>query len=274
MRAATWLLDAWVRDFAQVLEMMTGQSCRIGWSAAASLPDDTTVWWRQSFSVCPEAPLFAGASARAWSDLGALALRAAGVELFEQSEAKSTYLEIIRQTMSSVASAIGSRLQKSIEATEGTVLSSPRPGQAVLIDVSGEGIDTELWLLLTSDFLSAIESPAAVAQSAPVQGATTSDVPAANQKTMEFLLDVELPVSLSFGNATMPLKDVLKLTTGAVVELDRHPDEPVDVIVNNTVIARGEVVVVEGNYGVRISQIINRQQRLALRGGERPPALR
>ena len=84
----------------------------------------------------------------------------------------------------------------------------------------------------------------------------------ANSKTFELLLDVELPVSVSFGRAQVPLKDVLKLTTGSIVELNRSIVEPVEVIVNNCVIARGEVVVVEGNFGVRIHQVISRQERL------------
>ena len=75
-------------------------------------------------------------------------------------------------------------------------------------------------------------------------------------------MDVELPVSVSFGRAQVALKDVIKLTTGSIVELNRSIAEPVEVIVNNCVIARGEVVVVEGNFGVRIQQVISRQERL------------
>jgi flagellar motor switch protein FliN/FliY len=62
---------------------------------------------------------------------------------------------------------------------------------------------------------------------------------------------------------------VLKLTAGSVVELNRQPEEPVDIIVNDFVIARGEVVVVDGNYAVRIQEIVSRQQRLGLREGGR-----
>ena len=80
--------------------------------------------------------------------------------------------------------------------------------------------------------------------------------------TMELLLDVELPVSISFGKTEILMKDVLKLTTGSIVELNRGVNEPVEVLVNHCLIARGEVVVVEGNYGVRIQQIVNRQDRL------------
>ena len=73
---------------------------------------------------------------------------------------------------------------------------------------------------------------------------------------------MELPVRVSFGKAVLPLKDVLKLTTGSIVELNRSVNEPVDILVNNCVIARGEVVVVDGNYGVRLNQIVSRQDRI------------
>jgi flagellar motor switch protein FliN/FliY len=79
---------------------------------------------------------------------------------------------------------------------------------------------------------------------------------------MDLLLDVQLPVSVSFGQSQLPLRDVIKLTTGSIIELNRTISEPVEVIVNNCIIARGEVVVVEGNFGVRIQQVVSRQERL------------
>ena len=94
----------------------------------------------------------------------------------------------------------------------------------------------------------------------PEPEATTSE--SSSSKTFDLLLDVELPVSVSFGRAQVALKDVLKLTTGSIVELNRGVSEPVEVIVNNCVVARGEVVVMDGNYGVRIHQIISPQERL------------
>jgi flagellar motor switch protein FliN/FliY len=79
---------------------------------------------------------------------------------------------------------------------------------------------------------------------------------------MDLLLEIELPVSISFGKINLPMRDVLKLTTGSIVELDRDVNEPVEILVNRCLIARGEVVVVGGNYGVRIQQIASRQDRL------------
>jgi flagellar motor switch protein FliN/FliY len=75
-------------------------------------------------------------------------------------------------------------------------------------------------------------------------------------------MEVELAVSVSFGRAELPLKDVLKLTTGSIVELNRGLNDPVEVIVNKCVIARGEVVVIDGNYGVRIQEIVSRDKRM------------
>ena len=84
----------------------------------------------------------------------------------------------------------------------------------------------------------------------------------AKSKTFGLLLDVELPVSVSFGRAQVPLREVLKLTTGSIVELNRSITEPVEVIVNNCVIARGEVVVVNEKFGIRLTDIISPVERI------------
>lgn len=74
------------------------------------------------------------------------------------------------------------------------------------------------------------------------------------------LLEVEVPVSISFGRCRLALKDVLKLTSGSIVELDRAVEDDVDVIVNNRVVARGEVVSADGNYAVRIREVVGRKE--------------
>ncbi len=81
-------------------------------------------------------------------------------------------------------------------------------------------------------------------------------------RNLDLLLDLEMPVSVSFGSTCLALKDVAKLTTGSVVELNRALSEPVDIIVNNCAIARGEVVVVDGSFAVRINQVMSKQDRL------------
>ena len=69
------------------------------------------------------------------------------------------------------------------------------------------------------------------------------------------VIDVPLNVTLRFGQRTMRLREVLDLSPGALVELDRQVEDPVDLILDERVIARGEVVIVDGNYGLRVTEI-------------------
>lgn len=83
-----------------------------------------------------------------------------------------------------------------------------------------------------------------------------------NSQTLDVLLDIELPVTVRFGSAQMTLGEVMSLHAGSSVEFDRAPEDPVEVLVNDRVVARGEMVMVQGNYGVRITEISSRRERL------------
>ena len=74
------------------------------------------------------------------------------------------------------------------------------------------------------------------------------------------LMGVKLPIRVLLGRTQLLLRDIAQLGNGAVVELDCSPDDPVEIIVNDRVIAHGEVVVVSGNYGVRITKIASRHE--------------
>jgi flagellar motor switch protein FliN len=78
----------------------------------------------------------------------------------------------------------------------------------------------------------------------------------------ELLLDVELEASLRFGSREMPLGEILDLGPGDVVELDRHVSDPVDLIVGDKIVARGEVVLVNGNFGLRVTEVAAPKKRL------------
>jgi flagellar motor switch protein FliN len=80
---------------------------------------------------------------------------------------------------------------------------------------------------------------------------------------LDLLMDIPLEISVELGRVKMLVKDVVELGTGSVVEIDKAAGEPVDVLVNGRVVARGEVVVIEDNFGVRITEILNPQERLA-----------
>lgn len=78
---------------------------------------------------------------------------------------------------------------------------------------------------------------------------------------MDLILDVQLQVAVELGRTKMLVRDVLALGPGAVVELDKHAGEPVEISVNNKIVARGEVVVIDENFGVRITEIVNASER-------------
>ena len=79
---------------------------------------------------------------------------------------------------------------------------------------------------------------------------------------IELLLDVELDASLRFGSREMPLGEILDLGPGDVVQLDRHLTDPVDLIVGDKIVARGEVVLVNGNFGLRVTEVAAPRKRL------------
>jgi flagellar motor switch protein FliN/FliY len=77
----------------------------------------------------------------------------------------------------------------------------------------------------------------------------------AEQVNLDLVLDVELNVTLRFGKRQLTLREVLELTSGSVVELDRQVEEPVELLLDGVLIARGEAVVIDGNYGLRVTEV-------------------
>ena len=79
---------------------------------------------------------------------------------------------------------------------------------------------------------------------------------------LDVVLNVDLDLSLEVGRATISVKNLLQLNQGSVVELDRLAGEPLDVLVNGTLIARGEVVVVNEKYGIRLTDVVSPAERI------------
>jgi flagellar motor switch protein FliN len=108
------------------------------------------------------------------------------------------------------------------------------------------------------------ETEIAAHAAAAVEGREPAGAPALPGLSpgLELLLDVELEASLRFGSREMPLGEILDLGPGDVVELDRHVAEPVDLIVGDKIVARGEVVLVNGNFGLRVTEVAAPRKRL------------
>jgi flagellar motor switch protein FliN len=125
------------------------------------------------------------------------------------------------------------------------------------------------WTILVRDEVRApvpavsSEKVNAAASSGPIAaGPAGSAAPAALSQGLELLLDVELEASLRFGCREMPLGEILNLGPGDVVQLDRHVSDPVDLIVADKIVARGEVVLVNGNFGLRVIEVATPRKRL------------
>jgi flagellar motor switch protein FliN len=85
------------------------------------------------------------------------------------------------------------------------------------------------------------------------------DVTASIPANIEVLMDVPVKLTVELGSCLMPMRDVLQLGSGAVVQLDKVADSPVDLFINQKRIARGEVVVVEDRFGIKITEIFGSQ---------------
>jgi len=85
---------------------------------------------------------------------------------------------------------------------------------------------------------------------------------AAAEIDLNALIDVQVTLSVEIGRSKMPIKQLISLNQGSVVELDRAVNEPLDLLVNGTLIARGEVVVVDGQFGLRLIDVVSQSERL------------
>jgi flagellar motor switch protein FliN len=84
---------------------------------------------------------------------------------------------------------------------------------------------------------------------------------ASRSKTLDVIMDIDLPLVVRFGRTELPLRILTALGPGSVIDLGRSPDEPVEVLISNRVVARGEVVIVSGNYGVRVRDVVSPAER-------------
>jgi flagellar motor switch protein FliN len=130
-----------------------------------------------------------------------------------------------------------------------------------------------VWALFESTAAAAVPSPASELTPPPARSAAESSAAqrvAASAPTMpanlDVILDIDLPLSVRFGQTDLTLEALTRLGPGSVIDLGRSPDDVVDVLVNGRLVARGEVVVVAGNYGVRIVEVVSAADRVRSMG--------
>lgn len=263
------LTELWDRSLLEAIESMAGERPGLSWLARQDSGAEELLWWEQGFSGEPGWLIWIGVPPSGSEQAGRRVLVAAGVPEVSAEEARATWVELLNQAFSAMARQMAELAGENISALSGRIVTDPPlEGEPQFGDLSFAGAEAVRLRVVISPALEAAAEQW-LSGSQPASSPAPSPPPGPNEppyKTLDLLKDVELPVSVSFGRTHMPLQDVLKLTAGSVIELDRTIDEPVALIVNDTVVALGEVVVVEGNYGVRIQKIMSREDLLRTSG--------
>lgn len=268
---AKLILDQWAESLSDVLASMTDIRPEVRWKSGSGpvAADPDALWWEQPFNPFPDLALWIAAPHPVWDHAGSITLKAAGLETFAPAEVRNTWLEIVGQSLGAMARSLGAVFGREVTCDAGVERSAGAEiGGWASVTMCFPDADLPPFVMaLGSRLLVMLTSPTeAEAERRESEGPPPQNqeppAPLTHSRTMELLLDVDLPVSISFGKTQLALKDVLKLTTGSIVELNRGVNDQVEVLVNQCLIARGEVVVVEGNYAVRIQQIASHHDRL------------
>jgi flagellar motor switch protein FliN/FliY len=240
------ILDAFARVLSEALAETGPEDIRVGWTLTPDSHNDaeTWTWWSGGLSTHPGANFFLGAPEEAWEKLG----RGGSSENNQEN-----------------ASALINRcFAKAVEEQFGS--------RAAAQDSGPSGAPSEDWTRVAIEIrYPAGEWPAACCVLSPefeealsgldnTQRAavpSTASSATGRMKPSDMLMHVQVPVSVSFGATQIRMKDLLNLTAGSVVELDQALHDNVEVRVNDRVIARGEVVAVDGHYGVRVLELVS-----------------
>ncbi len=180
------------------------------------------------------------------------------------------FAALLRPEIGELRWVLGPQGEGQLEPATSATLEFVRAGQPLRITAE---LDRELVeSLALADPPAASPGAAAAAPPEPPQPASpvASNLRAEN---LELLLNVELPATIRFGQKQMRLQEIMQLTAGAVIDLDREVQEPVELLVDGRVIARGEAVIVDGNFGLRITELASPSARLAISRGVQPMKL-
>lgn len=235
-------MGIWVEEFGRAVEMFTGEKATLSYTRAAAEISAVEIsersWWKQTVHNDQSFRVWAGALPTLWSVFGE----------------EATFSEMLSQANQGVAAVLSAGFPLPLRCEDGVAEAPnlPLSVEWAQISVSFRGSEAGLISLLLDRTAFSIIRP-----QMPAKDGT--------QAILSRLLDLHLPVSILLGRARISIREALKLMPGSVIELDRQVGEYVEIMVHGTVVAKGEIVSVKGNYGVRIKQVVSREERLALR---------
>lgn len=251
-------VESWLRGFLETFEAQSGAPI-----SDEGLPDAPVaggsglVGLEQPLDQMPGGAFWIGVTEDQAEEAGRLLLK----ESKAGEEPREALFEVLRTSIDAAVRIIAPKFQlgnaqqiavKTFDAAEANCFTPVR--------FSASGVQFEVYVGISPQLRQLMEQRAAAQRSAG--------------SALDHLYDFELPVSFSFGRKKLMLKDVLKLAPSSVVELDRAPDDLVEVIVNDSVIAWGEVVSIDGQYGIRIRRIAPGGLRTSAMGSSPAPVVR
>ena len=283
-RISHWLCAAWSSGLQEVPKMLDLQDALADIEFERQPPAQELwqqwqepLWYRLPTNL-PEGAAFSIGCA---SDTArGLARVIAGEDELPDTTVLETYLEIVQQSANVVGGAFSENAGTTVEFAQASEDSAPRRGSmGFQLQFKLESanhllavVPTESmlgWILSTDRAAEAPKNPDETGETAsnateegPEEQSSGLSLSSTATHNLELLMEVDLDLSVSFGRTQLLLEDVLKLASGSIVELNRSATDPVDVLVNDAVVARGEVVVVEGNYGIRITEVASRKERI------------
>ena len=244
--------NALVAELATAIEAVVGGSV----TAAAGTPSNGS-GWAVTFTATGE---LAG-TITAWMNRPGSTVLAQRVTGMDDAPDEAVVADMLKEMWSQAASALSLKapftgvtltLSGPVAADAG---GSPLAGYALAI---APDVTAQIAVSATAQIVAETAALAPAADAAP-RGSRRSPAASAN---LDVVLDIDLPLVVRFGRTMMTLKSLAALGPGSILDMGRSPDEPVEILVGEQVIARGEVVVVAGNYGVRITDLVSPSDRV------------
>lgn len=263
--AAVWLAGQSASAFADAVGLFLPARPEVHWSAldwppSVSVAAGRWLWWEQTMDALPGPAVWAGAAEAECLELGAAVLRETGAGQPTDAEAIATFQEVIGQTLSGLVDELRVRLGREIVA--GALETRPalpeQCGAAARITTQLAGRSSSVFVAFSSELVALLSHPqrSGAGDDQPANSETEHGAPPGRPSSASgAVLELELPVSVRLGCTQIPLRELLELGTGSVIELHRPIEQPVEIVVNGSLFGWGVVVVVDGYYGVRLDRM-------------------
>ena len=272
------LVDGIINSFKGVLDTTIDKDVKFVFEAVSEIEGDKLPdgkYTKIEIGKGVQATLFLGMETHLAANFCDLMLMGEGRDEFEEED-KDAFVELSNQLMGAAATFLTTSFSKSVSIEEVSFYEEVPFYELVLFTYNVEisGITTgKLFLavdkLKIEQFSGENGGGDDMVDDSQIKGVQFPDLGEAQitpnsggENSLELLMNVRLKVSVELGRTEMLVKDILDLGPGSVIELNKLAGEPIDILANGTLIAKGEVVVVDENFGVRITSLVSPEERL------------